>query len=386
MNPTLPSIDRGGEAPASQSPDRPEPPDAHLPPDTTAAAASPHDRGGHPPALDALAQVGRELAEPLTAALERVTTLTTTGRWDPHSLRALRESIAQARQAGIVCQQIARLAQGHIRPTPEHLLLDDLLQQQLDSRAHTLSRLGVQVRTTMQSVPVQADPSLLFTLCQALLDGCIDLAPCELHMTLQAANWPVQATWQCRVVRPTAPSAPTPTLLWYLVDEAARCLGLDAERDGDAHSVTWSFTFPAASQMPLPDALPLPSADQRPVLVLTRSADLQSHVCEILRGLGRPSHALASVRELALPWSAPQPVALIHDQAARCPSLERNLSLIRAEWPHFVVIELAGDDRSFDISSLSGSGKARVGLGALPQSLPKVLQHELAHQSALWAD
>ena len=35
-----------------------------------------------------LGQVGRELAEPLTAALERVTTLTTTGRIDRAGLRA----------------------------------------------------------------------------------------------------------------------------------------------------------------------------------------------------------------------------------------------------------------------------------------------------------
>jgi hypothetical protein len=42
---------------------------------------------------DLLGQVGRELAEPLTAALERVSTLTTTGRIDRHGLRALREEI-----------------------------------------------------------------------------------------------------------------------------------------------------------------------------------------------------------------------------------------------------------------------------------------------------
>ena len=53
--------------------------------------------------------LGAEIASPLTAALERINALTTTGRIDRRSLRALREEVERARQVGMASQQLARL-------------------------------------------------------------------------------------------------------------------------------------------------------------------------------------------------------------------------------------------------------------------------------------
>ena len=61
-----------------------------------------------------VSQIGAEIAAPLTAALERVNTLTSTGRIDRQSLRALREEIEAARQAGMIGQQLTRFASGRI--------------------------------------------------------------------------------------------------------------------------------------------------------------------------------------------------------------------------------------------------------------------------------
>ena len=49
-----------------------------------------------------VAQISVEIAGPLTAALERVHALTSTGRIDRHSLRALREEVERAREAGMI--------------------------------------------------------------------------------------------------------------------------------------------------------------------------------------------------------------------------------------------------------------------------------------------
>jgi hypothetical protein len=49
---------------------------------------------------DLVSQVGVEIAEPLTAALERIHVLTATGKIDRAGLRALRDEVEQARQAG----------------------------------------------------------------------------------------------------------------------------------------------------------------------------------------------------------------------------------------------------------------------------------------------
>ena len=61
---------------------------------------------------DIVQQLGAEIAGPLSAALERIHTLISTGQIDRQGLRSLRDSVAQAREAGMVSQQLARLASG----------------------------------------------------------------------------------------------------------------------------------------------------------------------------------------------------------------------------------------------------------------------------------
>ena len=63
-------------------------------------------------AHDLVAQLGSEVAAVLSTALERVTTLATTGKIDRASLRALREEVDHARRAAIMGQQVSRLAAG----------------------------------------------------------------------------------------------------------------------------------------------------------------------------------------------------------------------------------------------------------------------------------
>jgi hypothetical protein len=57
-----------------------------------------------------IAQIGSEVGLPLSSALERVTTLATTGKIDRAGLRALRDEIERARRASMMGQQIARFA------------------------------------------------------------------------------------------------------------------------------------------------------------------------------------------------------------------------------------------------------------------------------------
>src|ERR1700712_2084461 len=75
---------------------------------------------------DIIQQLGAEIAGPLSTALERIQGLATTGQIDRQSLRALRESVSQAREAGMVGQQLARLASGHLRLSRERLHLTQL--------------------------------------------------------------------------------------------------------------------------------------------------------------------------------------------------------------------------------------------------------------------
>src|SRR3979409_844184 len=61
---------------------------------------------------DLISAIGSEIAGPLTAALERINSLTSTGKIDRASLRSLRDEVEAARHAGMIAQQLARFAPG----------------------------------------------------------------------------------------------------------------------------------------------------------------------------------------------------------------------------------------------------------------------------------
>jgi hypothetical protein len=61
---------------------------------------------------DIVQQLGAEIAGPLSAALEQIQNLATTGQIDRRGLRLLRRSVDDARTAGMLGQQLARLASG----------------------------------------------------------------------------------------------------------------------------------------------------------------------------------------------------------------------------------------------------------------------------------
>ena len=94
--------------------------------------------------------LGAEIASPLTAALERIGVLTTTGRIDRQGLRALREEVETARQIGIASQQLARLASGRIRQSHERIDLAQMLDGVLTHRARPIHA-GHRVRPRARS-------------------------------------------------------------------------------------------------------------------------------------------------------------------------------------------------------------------------------------------
>lgn len=174
-----------------------------------------------------VSQVGRELAEPLTAALERITTLTATGRIDRAGLRALRDEIGRARQTGIHCQQIARLASGHIRQSHERVHLTHTLQSALAHRARELHHHGITVTQALRSIEVQADASMLFSLINSLIDWWMACAQGLIEVHVDLSPWPEQARIVCQIRhRPTdhegsgdldAHSSTLDTMNWHVL-------------------------------------------------------------------------------------------------------------------------------------------------------------------------
>ena len=95
-----------------------------------------------------VSDIGAEIASPLTAALERIHALIATGKIDRAGLRALRDEVEQARQVGMVGQQLTRFASGRVRQSHERLQLADALNGVLGHRARETQARGVKLKAS----------------------------------------------------------------------------------------------------------------------------------------------------------------------------------------------------------------------------------------------
>ena len=123
-----------------------------------------------------IGQIGTEVGLPLSAALERVTVLATTGKIDRAGLRLLREEIERARRAGMIGQQLARFASGRIRQSPEQISVTQMLREVLLQRGREATARQIEISQALKPAEVVADATLLYALLQAVVDWSLDLA------------------------------------------------------------------------------------------------------------------------------------------------------------------------------------------------------------------
>src|SRR3954462_9881706 len=117
-----------------------------------------------------IGQIGTEVGLPLSAALERVTVLATTGKIDRAGLRMLREEIERARRAGMIGQQLARFASGRIRQSPEQISVTQMLREVLLQRGREATARQIELRQSLKPADVVVDATLLYALMQAIVD------------------------------------------------------------------------------------------------------------------------------------------------------------------------------------------------------------------------
>ena len=157
------------------------------PPPTVAAPLAANDMVQRPSDSqwgDIVQQLGAEIAGPLSGALERIHALISSGQIDRQGLRALRDAVAQAREAGMVSQQLARLASGRLRLSREQVSLTQVLRGVLAQRSRETQARGIQIRQLLQPIEVMTDASLLFSLLNAVMDWALTNTHSSLEMRL----------------------------------------------------------------------------------------------------------------------------------------------------------------------------------------------------------
>ena len=347
-----------------------------------------------------VAQVGRELAEPLTAALERVNALMSTGRIDRAGLKSLLSEMDRARQAGIWCQQISRLSSGRARQSHERVHLTNTVQSVLAHRARELQGRGVQVVQTMAPVEVLADAPMLFSLLNGLVDWWLACAHGTIELRVDIKPWPAHGQLDVRLNhRPADLSdglqrgefpAAVNGLTWHLIDQIAQSMGLKLERQVEAVSLSLSLEFPhTINPLLAPDPVDEPdqgfatSLNSKPlagshILVVAARRDLRLLVREAVKSMGLIVDFVSSVGEATQFCREALPHAIIFESSLRGQRLDQLVAGIRQEVPDFVLLEVLDEGSAFDISTISPTGVARVGREAILTSLPSALVYELA--------
>ena len=349
-----------------------------------------------------MAELGAEIAGPLTSALERIVALTTSGHIDRQGLRDLREEVEKARQVGIESQQLARLASGRVRQTHERVRLSDMLGGILSHRARETQARGIDV-TLLAAVPVEVlvDAPLLFSLINTLLDWALDCARATIELRIDIKSWPAHARLTCRFEhRPVAQlddgaAAPAKVSLldsmhWRLLQQTARAMGLPLERLIEAGSTTLALEFTRTVNETLEGASAVEidegfatSINTKPlagshVLVVARRRDVRVQVREALRDMGLIVDFVSSVEEAVDFCRDGLPHAIVVESVLCGDRFGELRQDIAAEVPEFVFIEIIEDSRAFEMSGFSPVGMARVGRDVMAQSLPSALLFELA--------
>ena len=344
--------------------------------------------------------VGSEIAGPLTAALERIHALTTSGRIDRAGLRALREEVEGARKAGMIAQQLARLASSRMRQSQERLPLADTLQTVLAYRARETQARGVTVRPALKPAEVIADASLLFSLLNTMLDWALVHARSHIEFGIEFKSWPVHAHLQCRFAhRPpdeaddgtAVPEEPLlDSLAWRLVEQTAWTMGLPVARHVHEGRVLLDLEFPrtvndeleGVSSVELDQGFAL-STNSKPlagshVLVVASRRDMRVRVCDAIRHMGLVIDLVASVDEAADFCREGLPHAIIVEGILRGERLNQLRAEIGAELPDFPFIEIVEEGSGFEMSGFGGTSMGRVGRDAIESALPSVLMFELS--------
>lgn len=351
-----------------------------------------------------VARLGAEIAAPLTAALDRVRFMASSGRIGRADLLALRDEIDLARQAGMRGQQIARITNGQIHPMPERLRLDTLLRQVLDEQVAQSA--GVGSHPDLAAVTVLADPSLLGTVLRAAADWSLSQARASISWRLWVQDWPVQACLVCHFVH-LPPDVATPpaglpaglpadgahhmpaldTLDWLLLTFSARLSGVHLQRDDSPSDCTLTLRFPHTVTETLEDngdspqpALRLPPGSQ--VLVLAGRREARQRVREALQGHDLFIDHVASVAEATQYCADGPPQMLLFESAFDGDALRALVDRMAPPSGALVLVEITPAGRQVGVGQLGERPVTELGAEALRDELARVLAHALAQAGA----
>ena len=331
-----------------------------------------------------IGQIGTEVGLPLSAALERVTVLATTGKIDRAGLRMLREEIERARRAGMIGQQLARFASGRIRLSPEQVSVTQMLREVLLQRGREAAARQIELGQVLKPAEVVADATLLHSLLQAVVDWSLDLAQGKLEFKLDIKAWPPYARISVRFPhassdasdRLTPVGTPLPsldTMAWRLVQQISWTLNLVLDRTVSDTETTLTIEFPRTVHDEI-EGVSVVEIDQgfgvsdnsKPlagshVLVVASRREMRLQIRDALRNMSLIVDFVNSVDEAVSFCRDGLPHAIIIESIQSGERFAAFREDITDEVPGFVFIEIIEEGSAFQMSGFDGPGMKTVG-------------------------
>lgn len=340
------------------------------------------------------------MALALSAALERVNALATTGKIGRKGLRELREYIELARRTGIMGQQVNRLAAGRVRQNVERVDLTAILREALLQHRRQIESLGFEVHQLLGPAQVMADPTLIFTLIDTLIEWSFEHARSAIDFKIELNGWPVFARLSASFrfmsddqVEQSVVSfseSSLQSMSWRLLQQAARTMELPISLDEDGAKARVVIEFPRTVNDPSETAALRDRGDaqrqglnSKPLagshlLVIAARRDTRTLVRDAIRHMGLMIDNVASVEEAREFCSGGMPHAILHESALGGERFERLRAELLTDMPHLVFIELAEDGQGMETRKVGNRQFTCVSRNAVIESLPAALMFELS--------
>ncbi len=338
-------------------------------------------------------QMGAELSLPINTLQGLLNGLQPGMAVSAQQLQQLQAAVASASHIARQSQQIARLAEGHLRQSHERLHLDQLLHQAVQEHMPALKARGVELHCNIKPVEIIVDPGLLFSLVDSALEWACAGGQ-RLVISLGIKNWPEHGLLALRVTGQTGVAQPdTESLQWHLMSHIARAMEVTVEQEirdnGDAILLMeFSRTvrhLEGLTHQEMDDATgdssfytsTKPLVGSR-ILLVSNDPLVRGEVDEACRMLSLKVDTVPGVPQATQYVKLGLPQLIIIDERRRDDAFDHLLQEIKQLEPDFGVLEITDDANTFEISSWMSESMTRVSRELLRTQLPSVLTRELA--------
>ena len=358
---------------------------------TASTADQPWSLDQHWPTMVAnLANLADQVTEGVSALQNTIDLLLSKERITRQEHRALSVPVERLKVAGLSTQQINRFYGGRIRQSHEKVDMAHLVEGVLQERKNELNVLGIELRRKLKPVEVLVDPTVAYTLVNAVLDWGLPFGN-RIDVRVDMNAWPKHARLQVRVSSDGVPPSSTAmmdSLSWVLIRQIAMTAGgIEIERTTTDEGVSFTAMFTRTVQavdgisaVELSDDHSSMFKSLSGIYVLTVSPTLQirADVRDALREIGVMSDSVVDFEQARQAVRSRMPNLIILDAEIKGEAFDVFRRELLREVFEFPFVEISPDDSSFDMSGFGEFSMAKVGRGNIREALGTAVMFELA--------